>query len=99
MHGYQIAKRVRAANHWMVRADGNVIGPVSIELLERGLQGGKIPAGAEMSLAGSRSWRRVAEIFPAPASVPAPAPVPASVSYPEAPMSIPTQGLLAAMFG
>lgn len=66
IQGYQVATRVRTAKHWLVRAGRNVIGPVSIELLERGLEAGKIPSDAEMALLGGNEWRQVTEIFPAP---------------------------------
>ncbi|MBW2453322.1 MAG: hypothetical protein JRI68_02375 [Deltaproteobacteria bacterium] len=68
VHGYQVANRVRSAKHWLVRSDGNVIGPVSLELLERGLEAGKIPVEAEMALLGGNTWRSVSEIFTAPRS-------------------------------
>lgn len=68
LEGYQVAKRVRAAKHWLVRSSGNVIGPVSLELLERGLEAGKIPGDAEMSLLGGSTWRPVSEICTAPRS-------------------------------
>lgn len=62
--GYEVAKRVRAASSWFVRSGDNVVGPVSIELLERGLAAGKIPADAEMAAEGRDEWRRIADVFP-----------------------------------
>jgi hypothetical protein len=69
--GYEVAKRVRAAKSWLVRCGTNVVGPVSIELIERGLEAGKIPADAQMSGEGRGDWRPLAEVF----AVPAPRPV------------------------
>src|SRR5262245_26427537 len=69
--GYEVAKRVRAANSWLVRCGANVVGPVSIELIERGLEAGKIPADDEMRCEARREWRPLAEVF----AVPAPRPV------------------------
>jgi hypothetical protein len=112
VQGYQVATRVRAAKHWLVRASGNVIGPVSIELLERGLEAGKIPSDAEMALLGGNEWRQITEIFPAPppeaSEAPAepvtfaPFPVPPATPsghFLDDPVNIPKQGMLAALFG
>ena len=117
LHGYEVAMRVCTAKHWMVRFDGNVVGPVSLHLLERGLVAGKIPVGSQMAFMGGGPWRPVAEVFsegrlpaaqpqaalpPTPAFIPpVPAvipPPPPSVRYPEPPVSIPTLGVMAALF-
>jgi hypothetical protein len=100
----------------MVRCGNNLVGPVSLELIERGLEAGKIPADAEMTHLRGSEWRPVAEIYPALVAAarpvpPAPAlahpalaplavpPAPPSYRYLEEPVSIPKQGLMAAMFG
>ena len=109
--GYEVAKRVRAAKSWLVRCGTNVVGPVSIELIERGIEAGKIPLDAEMAFGGGGEWRSVAEIFGVPAPRPAP-PVqlativpfpiptaPVSVRYADDPINIPKQGMVASLFG
>ena len=97
-----VAHRIRSASIWLVRSDDNVVGPVSIELIERGIAAGKIPDDAEMAYAGGGEWQRVLDIFP-PCDDTAPEPSPSllppvSVRYPEEPVSIPKQGLLTALF-
>ncbi len=47
--GFQVAKRVLEADVWMVRYLGNVIGPVSLELVEKGIEAGKLPVGTEIA--------------------------------------------------
>ncbi|RLB65472.1 MAG: hypothetical protein DRI90_01940 [Deltaproteobacteria bacterium] len=111
VQGVQVAMRVRAANHWLVRSGTKVIGPVSLELLERGLEAGKIPSDSEMALLGGNQWRQVAEIFPtapppqrptplaSPAVAPWPVPpAPPSMHYPDEPVNIPKQGVMASLF-
>jgi hypothetical protein len=111
--GYQVAKRVRQAKLWMVRSGSNVVGPVSLELLERGLEAGKIPSDAEIADARAQHWCPVAKLYPnlmpaqhaQPASQPRLAlaappvpPPPPSIRYPEEPISVPRLGVMAALF-
>jgi hypothetical protein len=114
VHAHQVAMRVRATKQWLVRSGDNVVGPVSIELIERGLAAGKIPPDAEMTHVQGGVWRPLAEVFPPdPAYERFPPPIsyvaelapisvgylPSSVRYPEDPVQIPKQGVLAALFG
>jgi hypothetical protein len=97
VHAHEVAQRVCAARQWLVRSEGNVVGPVSLDLLGRGVQAGKIPAAAEMSFLGGTEWRRVGDVYPATATPSVPPPPP-SFRYPEAPISIPKQSLMASLF-
>ena len=83
---------------WMVRSGGNVVGPVSLELIERGLSAGRIPDDAEMAHVDVVEWFPVARYQVPEASQPVPPPPP-SFRYPEEPVSIPTQPFLASLFG
>ena len=66
--GFQVAKRVLEADVWMVRYLGNVIGPVSLELVEKGIEAGKLPVGTEIAHWERQEWRRLRELYPQLAS-------------------------------
>jgi hypothetical protein len=57
-----------SAKHWLVRSrDGAEVGPVSIELIARGLAAGKVPQDAVISLAGSDVWNPATMVLAPPA--------------------------------
>lgn len=62
--GCRVAKRVLAAEVWMVRYLGNVIGPISLELVEKGIQAGKLPRGTEIAHSELQRWRPLGELYP-----------------------------------
>jgi hypothetical protein len=93
-----------AAQQWLVRStDGAEVGPVSLELIARGLCMGKVPADAQVSLAGSLLWEPAVELFGPIASLAKPRrnlptpqyllplapPAPVSNPIPSAPGSLP----------
>ncbi len=48
---------------WMVRTANAVVGPVSLALVERGLNLGRIPEDAEVTPENTTNWRPVRDIF------------------------------------
>jgi hypothetical protein len=78
---------------WYVRADGDPVGPLSTDLVVRGIQAGRVPAHAAVMDSADGAWRPIATVpafaaalqggAPAPQAQPpavaAPAPVPSSV--------------------
>lgn len=47
------------STQWYVAVDGNTVGPVSTELLMRGLSGGKVPVDALVCAVGDAEWLAV----------------------------------------
>jgi hypothetical protein len=79
-----------AAKHWLVRSrDGAEVGPVSIDLIARGLAAGKVPSDAQISLAGSGVWSPAATVL-APATVRRELPTPRYKLTSSHPPSMPT---------
>lgn len=71
------------STQWYVAVGGRTVGPVTTELLRRGLQNGKVPTSALVCPLGEAEWRAVMgvapfshEIFGAPAPQPATPPPP-----------------------
>lgn len=62
--GFQVAKRVLEAEVWMVRYLGNVVGPISLGLVEKGIAAGKLPRGTEIAHWEEQRWRRLQELYP-----------------------------------
>ena len=71
------------STQWYVAVSGRTVGPVSTELLCRGLQNGKVPRDALVCVVGDAEWQAVSavppfshEIFGAPRPVPSAPPPP-----------------------
>lgn len=66
--GQSAPNPVQDAEIWMVRNEGNVVGPVSLVLIERGVAAGKIPSTAELAHADDQfhadAWQPVSQRFP-----------------------------------
>lgn len=54
------------ASVWLVRCGNKMVGPVSLELIARGLDAGRIPADAEMTHLDHPVWRPVTAFGPMP---------------------------------
>lgn len=54
------------ASVWLVRCGSRTVGPVSLELIARGLDAGRIPHDAEMCHLDDLVWRPVATFGPMP---------------------------------
>lgn len=48
---------------WMVRTSDGMVGPVSLDLIERGLNLGKVPEDAEVAPANTTDWRPVRDVL------------------------------------
>jgi len=75
--------QVMDSTQWYVAVSGRTVGPVSTELLCRGLQNGKVPRDALVCVVGDAEWQAVSavppfshEIFGAPRPVPSAPPPP-----------------------
>jgi hypothetical protein len=73
-------------NQWYVAVDNRTVGPVTTELIIRGLENGKVPPDAMVCAVGSQSWAWVSAVEPFVATVrrsfPPPPPTPPAVKYP-----------------
>lgn len=54
----------RRAKRWLVRVGADVVGPVSLDQIERGLAEGRIPLDADMAHVDRRRWCSVADLVP-----------------------------------
>ncbi|MBN2193002.1 MAG: DUF4339 domain-containing protein [Polyangiaceae bacterium] len=52
------------STQWYVAVDGQTVGPVSTELLRRGLRNGKVPTSALVCAIGDGEWQAVTAISP-----------------------------------
>ena len=80
------------ASVWLVRCGARMVGPVSLELIARGLDAGRIPEDAEMTHIDHPEWRPVTTPIPIPDAPP-------SVHFPDEPISTPMLGVIGSMFG
>ena len=72
----------RLLAQWLVRSGDNEVGPVSLELIARGLNLGKVPQNAEVSLLSTGIWRPVYEVITPLIPRPLPAPKPPTIPPP-----------------
>ncbi len=56
--------RLMDSTQWYVAVDGKAVGPVSTELLIRGLEQGKVPVDALVCAAGEAEWQDVTRVPP-----------------------------------
>jgi hypothetical protein len=53
---------MKAQDQWFIRRGSTVVGPVSMRLLLRGVQAGKIPRDSEARRADESSWRNLIDV-------------------------------------
>ena len=77
---YRAGNAARYHAHWLLRDGDRIVGPVSLDLLERGIRAGKVPLTAEMALDGHDEWLPVSRVLPRVKpevlALPAPEPMP-----------------------
>lgn len=61
---------MNAQDQWFIRRGGTVVGPVSMRLVLRGIQAGKIQRDSEARLANERGWRNLFDVVVAGAARP-----------------------------
>lgn len=61
---YRAGNPARYHAHWLLRDGDRIVGPVSLDLLERGIRAGKVPLDAEMALDGHDEWLPVSRVLP-----------------------------------
>ena len=97
-----LVKPVEASNgdeFYVSSGDGNVVGPVTLDQLRRGVEAGKVPSDVVVCPVGGTEWKPIGEVLPptvepqtvsvasAPEPLRAPQPIPATKTIPWKPIA------------